>query len=147
MANWGISNEQMAANTVKLIQRATDIGSARNISTEQAVSALTQAIRGETEAIRKYGGDVTDATLQTWLLNKGLNQQVTEMDQATKGAFRLELLLEQTSRMAGDFENTSTGAANATKILRAQIKDTAATIGQGLLPVFEKVLALGAVCR
>ena len=44
--------------------------------------------------------------------------------------------------MEGDFRNTATSAANATRILKAQIKDAAASMGQGLLPVFEAVLPL-----
>ena len=123
-----------------LTKRAADLASVFNTDVKDALGALQAAIRGETEPLRRFAGDVTDASLELFLLQKGITRSVTEMTQAEKGLLRYEVAMSQTAKVEGDFTNTSGAAANATRILRAQIKDAAAMIGQGLLPVFEAVL-------
>jgi hypothetical protein len=49
-----------------------------------------------------------------------------------------ELLFRQTTDAQGDFERTSGGLANQQRILRASIDDIVTTLGELLLPVFER---------
>ena len=141
--NYGLSADEAANKTIILAERAADLASVYNTDVKRAFDAMSAGIRGETEAIRFFGGtDVTDASLEMFLLEKGIGKKVSELSQAEKGLFRFEAMLAQTDNTSGDFANTARSAANATKILKAQIKDTAAGIGQGLLPVVEAVLPL-----
>ena len=138
--NFGLSEQEAAEATIDLTKRAADLASVFNTDVKDALGALQSAVRGETEPLRRFAGDVTDASLELFLLEKGINRSVSEMTQAEKGLLRYEVAMAQTAKVEGDFRNTATSAANATRILKAQIKDAAATIGQGLLPVFEAVL-------
>ena len=141
--NYGLSADEAANKTIILAERAADLASVYNTDVKRAFDAMSAGIRGETEAIRFFGGtDVTDASLEMFLLEKGIGKKVSELSQAEKGLFRFEAMLAQTDNTSGDFANTARSAANAMKILKAQIKDTAAGIGQGLLPVVEAVLPL-----
>ena len=136
--NFGLSEKEAADETINLTKRAADLASVFNVDVKDALFALQAGIRGETEPLRRFASDVTDASLELYLMNKGIDQSVTDMTQAEKGLLRYEVAMEQTSKVAGDFKNTSTSAANATRVLKAQIKDLAANMGKGLLPVFEK---------
>ena len=136
--NFGLSEKEAADETINLTRRAADLASVFNVDVKDALFALQAGIRGETEPLRRFASDVTDASLELYLMNKGIDQSVTDMTQAEKGLLRYEVAMEQTSKVAGDFQNTSTSAANATRVLKAQIKDLAAHMGKGLLPVFEK---------
>ena len=135
---YGLSEKEAAKETINLTNRAADLASVFNVDVKDALFALQAGIRGETEPLRRFAGDVTDASLELYLMNKGIDQSVKDMTQAEKGLLRYEVAMEQTSKVAGDFKNTSTSAANATRVLKAQIKDLAAHMGKGLLPVFEK---------
>ena len=137
---YGLSEKEAAEATIDLTKRAADLASVFNTDVKDALGALQAGIRGETEPLRRFAGDVTDASLELYLLNQGITRSVTEMTQAEKGLLRYEVAMAQTAKVEGDFANTATSAANATRILRAQIKDAAAMMGQGLLPVFEEVL-------
>ena len=138
--NFGLSEQEAAEETINLTKRAADLASVFNTDVGDALGALQAAVRGETEPLRRFAGDVTDASLELYLLEKGITRSVTEMTQAEKGLLRYEVAMAQTAKVEGDFQDTSEDAANAMRILKAQIKDAAALMGQGLLPVFEAVL-------
>jgi phage-related protein len=136
----GLSMEEVAGETINLTERAADMASVFNTDVNDAMSAINQAIRGETEAIRRYAGDVTDASLQTYLLSKGITTSVTELTEQEKRLYRVELIMKQTAVTAGDFKNTQDSLANQQRILSAQFKDMSATLGAQLLPIVQKVL-------
>ena len=138
--NYGLSAEDAAKQTVILTTRAADLASVGDTSVKEALNAMASALRGETEPIRRFSVDVTDATLEMYLLSQGIEKSVTEMSQAEKGMHRYGSMMEQSNRKAGDFAATSGDAANSSKILAAQLKNAAAMMGQGLLPVLEPVL-------
>lgn len=131
---------EVANMTVELTKRAADMASVFNTDVNDAMSAINQAIRGETEAIRRYAGDVTDATLETFALSKGIKTSVTDMTQQEKRLLRVQLIMEQTKVTANDFQNTSESLANQQRILSAEFTNISATIGNSFIPVITDVL-------
>jgi len=133
--------EEVAQITIALTKRAADLASVYNTDVKDALSAINQAIRGETEAIRRYAGDVTDATIKGFLLAKGINRTVKSLTEQEKRLFRVAVLLEQTKVVQGDFVKTSEEAANAGRILGAIWENYKAIVAAGLLPVLGKLAA------
>lgn len=136
----GLEMTDVADKTNELAVRAADMASVFNTDVQDAMSAINQAIRGETEAIRRYAGDVTDASLETYLLSQGIQTAVADLTEQEKRLYRVELIMKQTSVTAGDFANTSDSLANQQRILAAQFKDMSATLGAQLVPIVQKVL-------
>lgn len=126
---------EVADATTDLAVRAADMASVMNTSVEEALSAVNQALRGETEAIRKFTGDVTDASLEQFRLAEGIEKTVKEMTQQEKRVLRVGLIMQQTSKFAGDFANTSDSLANSMRIAKSQMTDMAAELGTVLLPI------------
>ncbi len=140
----GLPLKEIATLTTDLAVRAADMASIMNTDVTQAFDAIGQAIRGETEAIRFFSGDVTDATLQQFLLAQGINKTVTEMDQQEKKLLRIQVLMAQTEKFAGDFARTSEDLANAQRTVSSELENLGAKIGTVLLPVAtEAVLTVG----
>tara|TARA_R110000824_G_scaffold313625_1_gene500435 strand:- start:199 stop:2562 length:2364 start_codon:yes stop_codon:yes gene_type:complete len=131
----GLPMSEVAGMTNDLAIRAADMASVFDTDVKDAMSAINQALRGETEAIRRYAGDVTDATLQTFLLSQGINTQVSEMTQQEKRLERVNLIMSQTNTMAGDFANTSDSLANRMRIAKAEFANVSAELGTALLPM------------
>lgn len=131
----GLPMTDVADRTNELAIRAADMASVMNTSVQDALSAVNQALRGETEAIRRYTGDVTDATLEQFRLAEGLAQPVKEMNEQEKRMLRLQLIMKQTDKFAGDYANTSGSLANQQRALAAEFEDVRAKIGEELLPV------------
>ena len=140
LTNFGSTLQEAADQTLLLTQRAADLASVHNTSVQDAMSAVNQALRGETEAIRRYAADVTDATLQAHLNAEGITAQVSAMSVAEKAQLRLQVLMAQTADVQGDFERTSGDFANALRISRAEVTNLMAELGQGLLPILAAVL-------
>ena len=140
LTNFGLSNQEAADQTTILAQRAADMASVFNTDVKDALFAVNAALRGETEPIRRYAVDVTQATLANEALALGIDKAVTEMDQEEKAALRLSSIMRQTEKTAGDFANTSDNLANQQRILRAELTDIAASLGTALVPALESVL-------
>lgn len=134
----GLSMDEVSERTIDLTKRAADMASVYNTDVKDALSAINQAIRGETEAIRRYAGNVTDAEIKQELLSRGINKSVTELTEQEKRLYRLDIIMRQTSITAGDFANTSDEVANKARILKAEIKDKSAELGNKLLPLYSK---------
>ncbi len=141
LGGMGLTTEEVAQQTIELTKRASDLASVHNTDVKDALSAINQALRGETEAIRRYAADVTDATIEAFALGKGINKSVTEMTQQEKKLLRIAALMAQTSDVADDFVNTSGELANQVRISTAEMKNQAAAIGQVLLPVLKDILS------
>lgn len=133
----GIPMEDVADKTNMLSVRAADMASVMNTDVEVALSAINQALRGETEAIRRFTGDVTDATIEQFRLANGMSKPVKEMNEQEKRLLRMQVVMEQTDKFAGDFANTNDSLANKQRILTGRFKDAKAEIGTELMPMFE----------
>ena len=136
----GLPMNEVADMTNELAVRAADMASVMNTDVKDAMSAIQQAMRGEAEAIRRFGGDVTQASLQQYALAQGISTAVTEMTEQEKRLLRVGLLMQQTEMFAGDFANTQESFANQTKILRAELTNMAAKMGEDLIPMINVLI-------
>lgn len=142
LKNTGIPMDEVADKTIELTKRAADMASVYNTDVTSALTAINQALRGETEGIRRYAGEVTDAELQTFALAQGIDKAVTSMSQAEKRLLRVEKVMSDTSDTSGDFQNTIGSLANQSRILAATQVDLQAKIGKQLEPVVRRLQAV-----
>ena len=138
----GIPMNEVADMTNELALRAADMASVMNTDVKDAMAAIQQAMRGEAEAIRRYGGDVTQASLQQYALAEGITTAVTAMTEQEKRLLRVGLLMKQTEMFAGDFADTSGEFTNQVRILRAELTNMAASMGEELIPTVNKLVTV-----
>lgn len=144
----GVTGNELNSFAMDLTTLSTDLASFNNTTTDEAITALGAALRGESEPIRKYGILISAASLEAAAFNyeqrtgeelaRDAKNQLTE---ESKVLARYQLILEQTTLQQGDFSRTAEGAANQQRILNAQIENARAQIGQGLLPLYQQLLA------
>lgn len=134
--------EEVADITIMLTKRAADLASVFNTDVSDAMGAINQAIRGETEGIRRYAGNISVAELNAYALANGIGKTVEQMTEQEKRLLRVQLIMSQTATAHGDFENTQNSLANQSRILAAQFKNIAATIGDAFVPMITKALGL-----
>ena len=134
----GLVGTELADFSTKFVTLATDLASFNNTSPEEAVLALGAALRGEAEPIRRFGVLMNDAALKQVALEMGIYDGNGALSAQQKVLASSELLLRQTTDAQGDFERTSGGLANQQRILKASIDDIVTTLGELLLPVFER---------
>jgi hypothetical protein len=124
----------VAATLGELTGRASDFASVMNLEVSEAANVFRSALAGETEPIKKFGIDLSAASVEAYALANGLVKSKGEMTEAIKVQARYGLLMEKTTKFAGDFANTSGDLANATRIAKARITDFQAEVGQQLIP-------------
>lgn len=142
--NAGKSKTEAAAMSIELSKLASDMASFKNTSPEDAVQALTSALSGETEPMKRYGVFLQDATLKQRALAMGLEWTGATLPPVIKQQAIYAEILAQTGTIQGDFERTSGSLANQQRILSAEFENAKAAIGQGALPVLTKLTGVAA---
>lgn len=145
----GFLKDEAAAVSSQMVTLAADLGSFNNTTTEDALSAINQGFRGETEALRRYGVQLSAARVEEEVLASGMAKTKDAITSKMKAQATLNLIMRDTIDAQGDFGRTSDGFANQNKIIRADIADLSTEIGTVLLPmalemtkVFNKVVGV-----
>ena len=131
----GLTNEQAAEMGKQLVGRAGDMASFKNVSLDVAQSGLGAIFTGQAASLRRFGIVMTEANLEAYALANGFTKQYKEMSQAEQVMLRYQYVMEMTKNSAGDFANTSDGAANSVRVARESLKEAAATLGEEVIPL------------
>lgn len=138
----GLTNDQTMKYSESLTQLAADLASFKNISIEQASTALTGVYTGETEALKGLGVVMTQTNLQQYAESKGIHKKIQDLNQAEQVQLRYNYVMDKTKDAHGDFSRTGDQAANAGRKFHEALSQLSATIGNNLLPIFTPLLNL-----
>jgi hypothetical protein len=132
---FGIGRPEATDMSTTLVELAADLASFNNTSVDDALLALRSGLSGEAEPLKRFGVALTDDRLRLKALALGLVSSTKEaLTPAIKAQAAYALILDDTTLAQGDFARTSGGLANQQRILKANLQNTAATIGTALLP-------------
>lgn len=151
----GFPQKAAQSMALSLTKAGNDIASLYNTEVETAVSNLQSAIQGNSKAVRKYGYDVTQATLSQYAMKYGLDASVGSLSEVNKRALRYLALMEQmykaTDQVArdssnagarfGDFANTIEQPANQLRIFKEQLTMLGRAIGDFFVTPLARAIA------
>jgi hypothetical protein len=135
----GLSEEAAAGMSTELVRLAADLASFNNLDPSDTLEKLRSGLVGEAEPLRAVGVLLNETQVKAKAAELGLGGLGRELTEAEKVQARYRLILEQTQRAQGDFARTSTGLANASRIIRAAFADIRTEIGQALLPTVARL--------
>lgn len=138
--SFGLTSDKAYVLSKNLTRLAYDEGSYWNKDVAQTFTAMSSAISGEIEPIRRLGIDLTQARLQQELLALGFNKQVSSLSQADKAVLRYIAIMKQTANVQGNLAQTIQSPANQIKILKAQLDMLAKSVGSLLYPALKSIL-------
>lgn len=138
--SFGLASDKAYILSKNLTQLAYDEGSYWNKDVAETFTAMSSAISGEIEPIRRLGIDLTQARLQQELLALGFNKQVSSLSQADKAVLRYIAIMKQTTNVQGNLAQTIQSPANQIKILKAQLDMLAKSVGSLLYPALKSIL-------
>lgn len=138
--SFGLTSDKAYVLSKNLTQLAYDEGSYWNKDVAETFTAMSSAISGEIEPIRRFGIDLTQARLQQELLALGFNKQVSSLSQADKAVLRYIAIMKQTANVQGNLAQTIQSPANQIKILKAQLDMLAKSVGSLLYPALKSIL-------
>lgn len=132
-----IPQGQMAKMSIRLTELAGDMASFYDVSQEDIAKSLQSVFSGTTAPMRRYGIDLTQATLKEWALKQGLDANISSMTQAEKAMLRYQYVLAHTTNITGDFARTADTWHNQITMLRENFKALGAVVGGGLINAFK----------
>lgn len=138
--SFGLASDKAYILSKNLTQLAYDEGSYWNKDVAETFTAMSSAISGEIEPIRRLGVDLSQARLQQELLALGFNKQVSSLSQADKAVLRYIAIMKQTTNIQGNLAQTISSPANMVRILKSEISQLAKAVGQLLYPAFKAIL-------
>ena len=138
-----LGNSEKAATMSKaLAQLSVDIGSFRNVGDADAFTELMSARSGGAEAIKSLGINMSVAAQQQFAYTQGISRKIEKLTEAEKVQLRFNYIMDKTSMMQGDAVRTADSLANQMKALEADVKNTAVTLGNALMPAASSVLSV-----
>ena len=135
----GKDSAKVVKTVEDLTSRATDFASVYNIDVADALALFQSSMAGETEPIRKFGIDMSAAAVEAYAAANGIGRVGEKLSEGEKQQARYGLLMQSTSKVQGDFANTSDGLANQQRILDATMTEIQVTIGTALLPMMQEL--------
>lgn len=132
-----IPRGKMAKMSIRLTELAGDMASFYDVSQEDIAKSLQSVFSGTTAPMRRYGIDLTQATLKEWALKQGLDANISSMTQAQKAMLRYQYVLAHTTNITGDFARTADTWHNQITMLKENFKALGAVVGSGLINAFK----------
>lgn len=130
----GIGRKEAAYMSIDIVKLAADLGSFNNIDPTEMLGKLQSGLVGEIEPLRSVGILMSEAQVKAQAMAMGLGDANGNLTEAEKVQARYALIMQQSTAAQGDFTRTSGELANATRITNALFHDTAAALGEQLLP-------------
>lgn len=127
LANQGIAQDQLAGTTDNLIGLAADMAAQFGGSTSEAVGALSSLMRGEMDPIEKYGVALKASEVSAYAAANGMTEAEAKVALLTAS-------LQNTGTIGAAAREADT-LASSTQQMAAQMENSAAAIGEGLMPV------------
>ena len=134
LKNGGTAMDQLAPKTKDLIGTGADLASMFGGTTQDAVAALSSALKGERDPIEAYGVSLNQAKIDAEAAALGFSKVGGTLSSEATQAATLSLIMKQTADAHGNFAKESDTLAHKQQVLNAQWQDGKAAIGSALLP-------------
>lgn len=141
LKNLGVPMDAVAGGTNDLITLGADLAATYGGSTQQAVEALSSALRGEADPAEKYGLALNQTAVNAYLAEQGLDGLEGTALTAAKAQAVMALASEQAGGALGQFGRESDTVSGQQQRLTAKWEDASAALGQGLLPIITPIVA------
>jgi TP901 family phage tail tape measure protein len=136
-----LTKEEASKQSAKLIELAGDLTAMYGGTTQDAVRALTGALKGNNTMLDNYGMAVNEALIKQKALELGLISTSGEMTLQAKQAATLALIWEQTGAAQGQAAREADGASGAMRALKTEISNLSTELGEVLLPIITPVIS------
>ena len=130
----GMTEKASAALANQMTQMAADLSSSVNIPFQEAGDKIRSALAGESEPLRQYGANISEAAVQSYALSHGLATSSTAISQQAAITARAALTMQGLGYAQGDLARTASSAANQFRQAGGGIARFGELIGELLLP-------------
>lgn len=123
------TTDSMADMSLNLTKLAGDMASFYDVDQADVAKSLQSIFTGTIAPLRRYGLDLTQATLSEWAMKNGLDANIKSMTQAEKVLLRYNYVMANTQAAQGDFAKTANTWANSVRVLKQEFQAWGSIIG------------------
>lgn len=136
----GISMRDTEEWSTTLTERTMDLANFYDTTVEETTNALNAIVTGQTEPLRRFGINMTQATLQEYALSQGIRKKVSEMTEAEKVQLRYNFVIERTNIAVGTTARESDSATGQINRFKEGIKELGVSFSEEILPIFTPMI-------
>lgn len=136
----GMAQGKVANMSLELTKLTADMASFYDISQQDVAEDLQSIFTGTIKPLRKYGIDLSQATLKEYAMSRGLNSNISAMTQAQKALLRYQYVMQNTAAAQGDFARTADTWHNQVVVLKQSFQTLAAVVGTSLINAFKPLI-------
>lgn len=126
--------------SINLTKLTADIASLYNQDYADVAKDMQAIYTGMTRPLRKYGLDLTNATLKEWAMSQGLESNIEKMTQAEKTMLRYQYVMTRAAGAMGDFQKTQDTWANSIRTVKQLLQEVARMIGEAFINALRPAL-------
>lgn len=123
------TTDSMADMSLNLTRLAGDMASFYDVDQADVARSLQSIFSGTIAPLRRYGLDLTQATLSEWAMKNGLDSNIKSMTQAEKVLLRYNYVIANSKAAQGDFAKTANTWANSVRVLKQEFQAWGSIIG------------------
>lgn len=127
------ATDSMADMSLNLTRLAGDMASFYDVDQADVAKSLQSIFSGTIAPLRRYGLDLTQATLSEWAMKNGLDANIKSMTQAEKVLLRYNYVMANTQAAQGDFAKTANTWANSVRVLKQEFQAWGSIIGSVII--------------
>lgn len=135
------ASDDMAYVSLNLTKLAGDIASFYDKDQASVAEDLQAVYTGMVQPLRKYGLDLTQATLKEWALSQGVDANIDSMSQAEKTMLRYQYVMSQTTAAHGDFARTADTWNNQVRLLSENFQRLGSVWGNAGINMLKPLLS------
>ena len=124
-----IGSQEALVMSASLTKLAFGFASLNNLEIEEAFIKLQAGLAGEIEPLRRFGVNLSVATMEAFALEKGITTLWKDMTEAEKVTTRYQFIMEKLNVAMNNEVDTATSLANRWKAFKGTIRETGAAIG------------------
>lgn len=127
------TTDSMADMSLNLTKLAGDMASFYDVDQADVAKSLQSIFTGTIAPLRRYGLDLTQATLSEWAMKNGLDANIKSMTQAEKVLLRYNYVMANTQAAQQDFSKTANTWANSVRVLKQEFQAWGSIIGSVII--------------
>ena len=136
----GISLHHTEEWSKTLVERTMDLANFYDTTIDETIRALETIVTGQTEPLRRFGINMTQATLQEYAYSKGIRKRIQDMTEAEKVQLRYNFVIEKTNIAVGTTARESDTATGQLNKLRESLKELALSFSEHILPIIVPII-------
>lgn len=144
MQGAGLDTQKSLQLSSEAMQRAADVASVMGIDVNAAMESIAGAAKGNFTMMDNLGVAMNDTTLQAYALSKGIKKSTSEMTNAEKVELAMQMFLEKTQKMAGNYARENETFAGSFQTLKASISNFLSGASD-IEPVIESIMSFSSI--